>query len=244
MIAPDLVIALMIVGISIAIAGMVVYTTPKRAKEESKKTFEKVADVAKTTVAAPPKVPIPDAQNIISQPYTNLEELPIGDVITGELTKIKGNKRIVIKRLGIRIRPGLLNNDIFVFHFGKLSYHIKPNKILEFKATPKRFGRNKGPSLMKLVYDITLSEPLEPDGSIIWDQEVEDIITDSGMDQLIKAAETESTFEFTRTMVIAIILAGLFLFPFGLALNASAHIIPTTIIHWGNALPPSGAGHP
>lgn len=236
----------MAVSISIVVAFILGTVGTKRKKpkpkvKKQKETFEKVAEVSKATVEAPPKVAIPDAQNVVAQPFTNLEELLIGDVITGELTKIRGNKRIVIKRLGIRIRPGLLNTDIFVFHFGKISYHIKPNKILEFKNTKQTF-RNKAPTVMKLVYDIMLCEPLEKDGSVIWDQEVEDIITDSGMDQLIKAAEVESTFEFTRTMAIAIILAAIFLIPFGIAINASAHVVPTTIIHWGNALPP--ASHP
>src|SRR6266700_4562991 len=99
MIDPNLIIALMGVSISLVVVILVVTSTPKRQIPKTE-TFKEVAQVSKTTVQAPPKVPIPEVENIIGQPYTNLEELPIGNVITGELTKIRGNKRIVIKRLG------------------------------------------------------------------------------------------------------------------------------------------------
>jgi hypothetical protein len=204
--------------------GFLERTWPAAVKKEPQPWDGKLQEV-RTSLAPQPG---PSAQLPLGgkdPDISSLEQLPMGSKIQVELTKIKGGKRISIVRGKMSIRPTGFNKQIFFFVWNTMAYYIRPDKIL-------KFGYKKGKPVLKLVYDILLSEALNSDGSVTWDDELEGMLVDSGMDQLITATTFEQGFQITPQLIKAVIVVGVLGGFVGLALNGTLHFTPSTVIHW------------
>lgn len=206
---------------------------------EAERKLQEVRKQVDPAPAAPPMVAVPLAQGQQGV-IQSLEEFPLGQKLNYELTRIKEgtHKRILIVKGQVAIKPdrfGRLPTLLF-FVWNKRAYFVNPKKIIKVTATGgRKFGRNKESTeqtIYKLVYDVLYSEPLNQDGTITWDEELEMVLADSGMDQYVVIASSQGGFVLSPTLVRVLIIIGFIGLLMGLALNGSAHIVPITQIHW------------
>ena len=164
-------------------------------------------------------------------PPTNpaLTEIASEKVIPIELTKVKGNGRAVVVRGKARVKPNLLGQfTMHFFRYKDMAYLIKLSKIIEVEE--RAWGKVR--KVEKLVYDILYSEPLNQDGTITWDWDLEQVITDSGMDQYVQAATFEQGVRLDAGLVKILAVVGFFGILFGMGINGAAHLVPITVVHW------------
>jgi hypothetical protein len=155
-------------------------------------------------------------------------ELPIKSKIGIELTNLKDGKRIVIVRGVTSIRPTLFKKEIFFFVWNHMAYYVKPSALIKIT---KQKGK-KTVTLFKLVFHILISEPLKIDGTTDWDDELEGILVDSGMDQYIIAATFEQGFQLSPELIRILIIVGALGTFLGLTMNGVLHLTPSEVIHW------------
>jgi hypothetical protein len=200
----------------------------KRAKEKDPKALVKLAKMKKEITDTPP--PAATAE----QPaHSALEEESIGEFVNFEIGKEKSGKRVTVIRGRIKVRPdrfGRLRNK-FLFEWDKGGYYVNLAKLIEVEVK-KGMRRKTVEKVRKLVYDIRQSEPLEQNGEVVWDDELEEILTDAGAGQYIDAASQEGGFQLTPQLIKMLILVGVFGGFLGLALNGVAHFTPITQVHW------------
>lgn len=197
--------------------------------KKAKKKLDEVKQVA-VPVPSPPPTELPKQPEETIEP-AGLTEFPIAQKVGYEITRIADGttKRIIIKKGVIAIkadRSGRIPNLLF-FEWGQKKdlKWVNAEKILKVTDAKKQVS-------YKLVYDLLFAEPLEPNGTIEYDEDLEMVLKDSGMDQYITIAAYEGGFELTPTLKrVLIILAALGFFA-GLAINGADHVVPTTIIHW------------
>jgi hypothetical protein len=201
----------------------------KAAEEEAKKqkALAKLEETKKEITDKPPEGQIPE------RPTSALEEESIGEFVNFEIGKEKNGKRVTVFRGRIKVRPdrfGRLRNK-FLFEWDKGGYYVNLAKLIEVEV--KRGMRKKTvEKVRKLVYDIRQSEPLEQNGEVVWDDELEEILTDAGAGQYIDAASQEGGFQLTPQLLKMLILVGVLGGFLGLALNGVAHFTPITQVHW------------
>lgn len=219
---------------------------PKNPKSPSKKESKKISAAKKELetvkeqtqpLPAPPAIPlVPSVGTTQTQgDIQSLQEFPIGQKLDIEITRLAEGtlKRITIAKgkVPIRSRGGrpikMAKLLFFVWQRGA-QYYVNPKKIIKVTTTIKGVAKVS----YKLVYDALYAEPLNQDGTIDWDDELELILADSGEDQYVTIAAFEGGFQFTPTLVRAIIIIALLGGFLGLALNGTNHFIPTTEIHW------------
>ncbi|MDE1854546.1 MAG: hypothetical protein KGI38_12490, partial [Thaumarchaeota archaeon] len=121
--------------------------------------------------------------------------------------------------------------DKFLFQWDKGGYFVRLDKLIEVEIK-KGFRGKSTDKVRKLVYDMLYSEPLEQNGTVKWDDQLEEILTDAGAGQYIDAASAEGGFQLTPALIRALIVIGLLGSFLGLAINGAFHVTPTTIIHW------------
>lgn len=233
-----IIIGLMVVGCGGVIAVAVfmrknVNSNPKPDKKKQK-ALKKLDDIKKGSGPIPGPAPIPvqakkgtkEEQGAI----TSLQELPIDAKLEVWFTRAieSTNKRIVVAKGRIQMKAGRFSKDLRKLLFVVLpqgTYYVNPKLIT--KITDE-----SGKISFRLIYDVLYSELLEQDGTVQYDEELEQILTDSAMDQYVTIAAFQGGFTLTPTLKrIMLIIGGLGFF-IGLALNGSNHIIPVTIIHW------------
>ena len=200
----------------------------EKEKAEAAKNLKKIEDLKKDVSEKPPQNLVP-----VVAPVSALEEESIGEFVNFEIGKEKKGKRVTVVRGRIKVRPDRFGRlrDKFLFQWDKGGYFVRLDKLIEVEI--KTGLRKKGTQkVRKLVYDMLFSEPLEQDGSVRWDDQLEEILTDAGAGQYIDAASQEGGFQLTPALIRALIVVGLLGSLLGLALNGTAHITPTTIIHW------------
>ena len=206
----------------------------ERQKKKTEKEKKKLADLRKIVnpLPAPPPVPVPSEPNTVETQgeVKSLAEFPIGTKLGIELTRIKEGTitRITISKGKVKIK-GKDPRKLLFFAVGKSCYHINPKKIIKVSSTS---GNKKVTVSYKLAYDVLYGEALNQDGSIEWDDELEMILTDSGMDQYVTIAAYEGGFQLTPTLKKVMLILGAVGFIGGLAINGAAHVIPTVLIHW------------
>jgi hypothetical protein len=191
----------------------------QKGLEGHKAVRDEVAEISPDGAAAP-------------QPSA-LDEEVIGQEVNFEITKPKKGKRVVIVRGKIKVRPDSFGRlkDKFMFQWNKGGYFVRLDKLIEVEVK-KGFRGKTVLKVRKLVYDIMYSEPLNQDGTITWDTELEEVLADSGADQYITAATFEGGFQFTPALIRAVIILGIFGGLMGIAINGTAHVVPTTLVHW------------
>ena len=203
--------------------------------KEGKKRLAKIQKAAKP-VAPPPAVPIPaPAKGTVETQgeVTSLAEFVIGAKIGIELTRIKQGTalRIIVSKGMVQIKAGKIGVDPRKFLFfivGHSAYYVNPKKIITVTTTKGK----KTMTSYKLVYDVLYGEALDQDGRITWDDELELLLADSGLDQYVTIAAFEGGFQLTPTIKKVMMILGALGFFLGLAMNGAAHIVPTTIVHW------------
>lgn len=212
----------------------------QRLRKTIKDTRAKLAQMKKVVkpVEVPPPVPPPSKPGAMETQGTinSLAEFPIGSKIGIEMTRIKDDEsgrqqRVVVSKGMVKIKTGGFSKDprkLLFFVLPQGAYYINPKKII--KVT----GTKKGKEIIsyKLAYDVLYGEALNQDGSIDWDEELEMILADSGMDQYVTIAAFEGGFQLTPTIKKVMLIIGFLGFLGGLAVNGSAHVVPTVIIHW------------
>ena len=82
------------------------------------------------------------------------------------------------------------------------------------------------------MFDVLYGEALNQDGTLVWSDDLELILADSGLDQYVTIAAYEGGFQFTATLKKAMLLVAFLGIMLGLALNGTSHIVPQTVIHW------------
>ena len=202
----------------------------EKEKEEEAKRLKKMEDLKKEVTDKPP-TPAPTPV-LVALPSA-LEEESIGEFVNFEIGKEKKGKRVTVVRGRLRVRPDRFGRlrDKFLFQWDKGGYFVRLDKLIEVEVKKGFRGRNTY-KVRKLVYDMLFSEPLEQDGSVKWDDQLEEILTDAGAGQYIDAASAEGGFALTPALIRALIVIGLLGTFLGLALNGTAHLTPTTVIHW------------
>lgn len=212
---------------------------PNGAKKQEKRIKDakaKLAAIKKTAKPIPPPPIIPPLQNPNATEtqgeINSLAEFPIGQKIGIEMTRIKEGttSRIVVSKGSIKIK-GKDPRKLLFFFVGKSGYYVNPKKIIKVTSTTGLIRKVEKVSY-KLVLDVLYGEALNQDGSIEWDDELEMILADSGLDQYVTIAAYEGGFLLTPTIKRVMVILGVLGFLMGLAINGSEHLIPTTIIHW------------
>ena len=202
----------------------------EKEKAEEAKRLKKMEDLKKeVTDKPPPPTPTP----VLAALPTALEEESIGEFVNFEIGKEKKGKRVTVVRGRLRVRPDRFGRlrDKFLFQWDKGAYYVDLNKLIEVEV--KKGFRGKAIEIVRrLVYDIVSSEPMNQDGTVEWDDNLESILTDAGAGQYIDAASAEGGFALTPALIRALIVIGLLGTFLGLALNGTAHFTPTTIVHW------------
>lgn len=208
----------------------------KKAAEKVKKAqaeLKRIKEMAKV----PDDVKKPDAilANPPAQPekaLATLEQFPVPRTIQIELTRIKDGtlKRATTKTGKVTIIPRS-GKSIFFFFVGEMGYFVDPAKIITVQTAT---GRRKKTitTTQKLVYDVFHAEPLDASGNLAWSWDVEHLLRDSAMAQYIAVATFEGGFQLTPALMRIMVVVGLFGAFIGLAVNGSAHLVPTTIINW------------
>jgi hypothetical protein len=201
---------------------------PKPLMSKKQEEAQKKLDEIKTLAAIPEDAPPPPTTLSGDSPPQPLEQLPIPKKIAIELTRLKGDRRVTTKR-GVATLVPRSNKDIFFVFIGKMGYFIDPAKIVKVKDTGRR---GKSVITEKLVYDQFNSEALDQEGKLSFSWTLEELLADSGMEQYINVATFEGSFQLTPALMRALMFVGFLGFLMGLSINGSAHVVPTTIIHW------------
>lgn len=199
-------------------------------KEKAQKEMDKLkeelkppANVASLPLAVAPALPA-------GVRYADLEELAVSKGIEVEIGRraLESNKRAVVARGRVYLRPRRTQKDIFSFDYKDNLYYINPKLIVTEVM-------KNGTLKLKLFYDILYSEPLDKFGNLVWDQDFENILTDDAMDQYIVACTFQGQFELTPQVVRLIIITFILVIGLGVAIDAAFHVIPQTNIHWVRA---------
>jgi hypothetical protein len=198
----------------------------KAAEEEAKK--QKALDKLNELKDRPPEGHTPEP------PTTSpLEEEMIGQSVNFEIGKSKKGKRVVVVRGKIPVLPGRFGSmkNKFFFAWDKGAYLVRLDKLIEVEV---KTGMRKKTvqKVRKLVYDVMYLEPLDEQGRVYWDDEAEEVLTDSGADQYITAATFEGGFQLTPQLIKMLVVVGVLGGFLGLALNGVAHFTPITQVHW------------
>jgi hypothetical protein len=202
----------------------------KAAKQEAKrqKDFDKLHRLKDEITDEPP-----ENQTTESFAPSPLEEELIGPSVNFEIGKSKKGKRVVIVRGKIPVLPGRFGTmkNKFFFAWDKGAYLVRLDKLIEVEV---KTGMRKKTvqKVRKLVYDVMYLEPLNEQGKVYWDDEAEEVLTDSGADQYITAATFEGGFQLTPQLIKMLIVVGVLGGFLGLALNGVAHFTPITQVHW------------
>ncbi len=206
-----------------------------------KKALDRLRDL-KTRVKgdpAPPPVPVKGAS---SADITSLEEYKElhGDKIPFELTRLvrpvkradgtEVYQRLTVMRGMVKItvgRSGEVTKILFIKAKKEL-YYVNPRRIIRVEVTKGK----QTVLLHKLEFDILYAEAMDAQGNITWDDDLEMILADSGLDQYVTIASADQGFQLTPALKKALLIVGFLGLLMGLAINGSAHIIPQTVIHW------------
>jgi hypothetical protein len=228
---------LLIVEASAALLVLIVLAFAVKALRRPKAP-KTLADVKKE-IRAPPT---PPAVPIEGTPagFKTLEEFAMtGKKLQIEWTRIKEGtlKRMTVRKGAVAFkanwRGALPRILLFPQRIGEHrgDYYIKPQKIIQVTAT-KGVLKKTEETVYKLVYDVLFAEPLNQDGSITYDDDLEMVLADSGLDQYVEIAASGLGFQLTptlRNVMIIIAFLGVLL---GLALNGQYHFVPTVIVRW------------
>jgi hypothetical protein len=211
----------------------------KAKKDVTKKLGEVKQAAAPVDPPAPVALPAPPNSTQENAGFQTIQEFPIGQKLGIEFSRIvEGNhKRVIQSRGTADIKFGRRGgNDFakFFFIFTKQGgYYINPRKIIKVTTNSKRLGRGATETVSyKLVFDVLYGESLNQDGTITWDEELELILADSGLDQYVAIAAYEAAFQLTPTLKKVMMIVGFLAFLIGLAINGADHVVPTTIVHW------------
>lgn len=224
-----------IIGVALRYRESRVSIKQQKQVAKAKKAHKEIKDKTKA-IPVPPSVPLVPAPNTTQSQgdIQSLDELPANTKLDIEITRLVGTglERLVSAKGKISLkstgRPKKLPKILFFLWQRGAQYYIDPTKIIKVIKTVK----GKETVSYKLVYDIIFGEALNLDGSITWNDDLELILADSGLDQYVTIAAFEGGFQFTPTLIRALIIISLMGVFLGLALNATNHFIPTTQIHW------------
>lgn len=144
-----------------------------------------------------------------------------------EITKIKNNQRVVIKR-------GKIGKDKRWIYWPKVKGYYW-NNLSELDEIQTRKNRTD----MKLIFDVDYCEPFDSNFQIKRSPEVERCLINQSMDDFSDVVALKG-FELTTKHIMIMLLVAFLFLPFGLSLNAMFHIVPDMQVHWLPSLPHFG----
>lgn len=169
-------------------------------------------------------------------------EIPIGHKLPIEITRIKKKadeaqgKRVVIQTARIKWR----GVKATFYRRGKALHFIDTEGLIWNPVIKKKslFSSEKvDRGYWKLQFDEHLCEHLGLDGKAKRSETVSRILRDEWADEIVQIAQKIFPIEFTRTLVIVMIVVGALVFISGLTFNSIFHTAPTTEIHWVTSQP-------
>ena len=151
-------------------------------------------------------------------------ELKHPSQIPFEITKVKNNKRVVIKK-------GTIPKYKKWIYWPKMQTYYW-NNLSELNYDPEREKE-------KLIFDVDYSEPFNERGEIVKNQVVERALINQSMDDYSEVVALTG-FEITKRHIVIMIIVALLFLPFGLSLNDFFHLVPNLNVHWLPSIPHFG----